>query len=95
MTPSCPRGPAGMSGGSPPPIGRRVLKTAWRIAADPKLSAITDVDELMRQSRRLADLIQLNRVQHRRACGLVIEHGEDYLARWLTEMDTVGPFDLE
>ena len=74
-------------------VSRRVVKTAWRIATQHR--GIFEVDELMQRSQRIANLVYLDKRQHRTACELVIQHGEDYLARWLTELDTQGPFDTD
>ena len=64
----------------------RVVKTAWRIATTPNLRAIVDIDELMRRSRRTANLAYLDARQHRRACELVLEYDDASLGRWLAQM---------
>ena len=76
-------------------ISRRVLKTAWRIAATPKLRDITDVDGLMKRTSRLANLCYLNVRQHQQACELAIDNGEEALAAALTYREIHGPFNTD
>jgi hypothetical protein len=78
-----------------PIISRRVLKTSWRIAATPQLRDITDVNELMKRTSRLANLCYLNVRQHQQACELAIDNGEAALAVALTHREIHGPFDTD